>query len=127
LNGKDQTPDENGIVSLEFEIPAPEDVDLSGYYTKEETDAAIQTAIDGIQIPSLEGYATEDWVKEQNYLTEHQDLSAYAKKDELFSGSYNDLTDKPEIPSLEGYATEDWVEGKGYLTEHQDLSEYAKT
>ena len=126
LNGVEQEV-VDGKIDLKFEIPAPEDVDLSGYYTKEETDAAIQTAIDDIQIPSLEGYATEDWVKEQNYLTEHQDLSAYAKKDELFSGSYNDLTDKPEIPSLEGYATEDWVEGKGYLTEHQDLSEYAKT
>lgn len=126
LNGVEQEV-VDGKIDLKFEIPAPEDVDLSGYYTKEETDAAIQTAIDDIQIPSLEGYATEGWVKEQNYLTEHQDLSAYAKKDELFSGSYNDLTDKPEIPSLEGYATEDWVEGKGYLTEHQDLSEYAKT
>lgn len=50
-----------------------------------------------------------------------------------FSGSYNDLTDKPEIPEgadLTGYATEDYVKDyaqpKGnYLTEHQDLSGYA--
>lgn len=39
----------------------------------------------------------------------------------LFSGNYNDLTNKPTIPSLSGYATESWVEGKGYLTEHQTL------
>ena len=31
-----------------------------------------------------------------------------AKSD--FSGSYNDLTDKPEIPSIEGLATEEFVE-----------------
>lgn len=33
-----------------------------------------------------------------------------------FSGSYNDLTDKPTIPSLSGYATEQWVGQQGYLT-----------
>lgn len=35
-------------------------------------------------IPSLTGYATESWVTNQGYST--------------FSGSYNDLTDKPTIP-----------------------------
>ena len=59
-----------------------------------------------------------------------------------FSGSYNDLSDKPTIPtvptnvsaftndagyltqhqSLSGYATEQWVGQQGYLTEHQDIS-----
>lgn len=48
-----------------------------------------------------------------------------------FSGSYNDLDDKPDIPSLTGYATEnyvkDYAQPKGnYLTEHQDISGYAK-
>ena len=87
---------------------------------------------------SLEGYATETWVGQQGFLTS-SDLSTYALKTELFSGSYNDLTDKPSlfsgnyndltnkptIPSLTGYATETWVENKGYLTSHQDLSSYA--
>ena len=69
------------------------------------------------EIPSLDGYATENWVtnqgyitsipdtfatknwvSEQGYLTEHQDLSSYALKS--------------EIPSLEGYATEEWVNNK---------------
>ena len=39
-------------------------------------------------IPSLDGYATEQWVLGKGYLTEHQDLSAYAKK-----------TDIPTIPT----------------------------
>lgn len=38
-----------------------------------------------------------------------ESLADYATKSELFSGSYNDLSDKPEIPSLEGYATEQYV------------------
>lgn len=39
--------------------------DLSDYYTKEEVDELI---------PSLSGYATEQWVENKNYLTEHQPL-----------------------------------------------------
>ena len=67
--------------------------DLSNYYTKNEVDSAISNVdVD------LTGYATENWVKEQNYLTEHQ--------------------------SLVGYATEQWVNDKGYLTEHQSLDNY---
>ena len=64
------------------------------FYTKKEIDA--------------KNFATETWVSAQGYLTEHQDLSEYAKK--------------TDIPSLDGYATEQWVEDKGYLTEHQDIS-----
>jgi hypothetical protein len=33
-----------------------------------------------------------------------------------FSGSYNDLTNKPTIPSLSGYATESYVTSQGYIT-----------
>lgn len=37
-------------------------------------------------------------------------LKNYALKDELFSKSYNDLTDTPKIPDLAGYATEGYVD-----------------
>jgi hypothetical protein len=57
-----------------------------------------------------------------------------------FSGSYNDLTNKPTIPTVPAISTnitsdatsdtktaspkavKDFVEGKGYLTQHQDIS-----
>lgn len=98
------------------------------------------------QIPSE--YVTETELDSKGYLTEHQSLAEYAKKSELFSKDYNDLTNKPTIPSveglastqyvdekvaaivvpsLEGYATEQWVEGKGYLTQHQSLADYSTT
>lgn len=32
---------------------------------------------------ALNGYATENWVRNQGYLTQHQDLSAYAKSEEI--------------------------------------------
>ena len=82
--------------------------DISGNTTLQ---AALDKKMDKGEIPSLEGYATEEWVTQQGYLTEHQDLSTYAKK--------------ADIPSLNGYATEDWVESKNYLTSHQSLEDYA--
>lgn len=77
------------------------------------------------QIP--DEYVTETELDAKGYLTEHQSLAEYAKKSELFSKDYNDLTNKPTIPSLDGYATEQWVEGKGYLTQHQSLADYSTT
>ena len=62
---------------------------------------------DAPSIPSK----TSELQNDSGYLTEHQDLTDYAKK--------------TDIPSLNGYATEQWVGEQGYLTEHQDLSGYA--
>lgn len=61
-------------------------------------------------IPSVDGFATQEWVEDQGYLTQHQSLSAYAKRTEL-----------------SGLASKEWVESQGFLTELQDMSEYAKT
>lgn len=77
-------------------------LDLSDYYTKEEVDALIP------EVPSLSGYATEQWVLDKHYIS-GVDLSDYATKE--------------EIPSLSGYATEQWVEDKHYIT-GVDLSDY---
>ena len=76
-------------------------IDLSSYATKEELTNAINS-IDlsayakKTEIPSLNGYVTEEQLNAKGYLTEHQDLSAYALK--------------TEIPSLDGYATTQYVD-----------------
>lgn len=70
---------------------------------------------------SLDGYATEDWVKKQKYLTSHQSLKDYASKSWVEGKGY--LT---EHQNLADYASKSWVEDQGFLTEHQDLSSYAK-
>jgi hypothetical protein len=57
-----------------------------------------------------EEYALAEHTHDE-YLTEHQSLADYAKKTDLFSKSYNDLTDTPAIPSIEGLATEKYVDG----------------
>lgn len=74
----------------------------------------VQTGLDNVQV-DLTGYATESWVEEQNYLTEHQDLNGYATEQWVTDKGY--LTDVPNY-----YITETELNAKGYLTEHQDVS-----
>lgn len=104
------------------------DLDLSNYYTKDETDSLIDTSIQNIDLSS---YATK--VELENYDTSEQvdakinaiqipeiDLSGYAKKSDIPDVS-RFIT---EIPSE--YVTETELNAKGYLTEHQSLEGYAK-
>lgn len=96
--------------------------DLSDYYTKEEVDALIP------EVPSLSGYATEQWVLDKHYIT-GVDLSDYALKSEIptvptsNTAFTNDAGYLTEHQSLSGYATEQWVEDKHYIT-GVDLSDY---
>lgn len=104
----------SGITDTKLDESAYTPTDLSDYYTKEEVDELIQSGSSGCcitpeevdnkiasakteiesEIPSLSGYATEQWVENKHYITGV------------------DLSD---------YATHQWVENKGYLTEHQPL------
>lgn len=61
-------------------------------------------------VPNLTGYATESWVLQQGFLTQHQDLSDYAK-----------LSDIPVIPTTDinkGVTAYGWGDHSkvGYLT-----------
>lgn len=44
------------------------------YYTKSEVNTSLESKANKSEIPSLNGYATEQWVGQQGYLTEHQPL-----------------------------------------------------
>lgn len=55
---------------------------LVNYATKDEV-KAVDDKISAIDIPSLDGYATQEWVEGKGYLTEHQSLENYATKDDL--------------------------------------------
>ena len=79
--------------------------------TEEELNEAIASAKTEIEaeIPSLDGYATQQWVEDQQYIT-GVDLSNYALKSEI-----------PTVPTSNTAFTND----AGYLTEHQSLSGYA--
>lgn len=122
------------------------DVDLDGYATKDDLKIVEDKipSVDGFlkesDIVGL-GYATQQWVTERNYLTEHQDISGkadksyvddtllgYAKKDDL--GEYatktyvNDEVAKIKVPTNVSELTNDAlyitlqdVEDNGYLKE----------
>lgn len=79
--------------------------------TEEQLNEAIASAKTEIEaeIPSLSGYATEQWVEDKHYIT-GVDLSNYALKSEI-----------PTVPTSNTAFTND----AGYLTEHQSLSGYA--
>lgn len=119
------------------------DVDLSAYYTKTETDAAISEAVENIDIPApdLSGYATEQYVDEAIAGVD-VDLTDYAKKeyvDEAIAGVEVDLTGYATEQfvndavaavdvDLTGYATEKYVDDAiaNIETGEIDLQEYAK-
>jgi hypothetical protein len=91
--------------------PAGQDGTVAGQL-QADWDQTNNTSVDYIKNkPTIPTVPTNisSFTNDVGYLTTHQSLVDYALKSELFSGSYNDLTDKPTIPSLSGYATEAWV------------------
>lgn len=87
-------------------------VDLSGYATKDDLHShSNKTVLDNITSSKVNSWDNKS----------------------TFSGSYNDLTNKPTIPSIEGLATKEEVNNKAnkehsheeYLTDHQDISHLA--
>ena len=66
----------DNIADTKLDASAYTPTDLSDYYTKEQVDALIP------EVPSLSGYATEQWVLDKHYIT-GVDLSDYATKDEI--------------------------------------------
>ena len=63
------------------------------------------TLATNLDIPSLDGYATQTWVQEQGYKTSitSSDITSalgYTPGTSNFSGSYNDLTDKPTLATV---------------------------
>lgn len=114
-------------------------IDLSSYATKEYVADAINNAQlggDGSSVDlsiyakksDLDSKADTEHTHTMSDITDYTapDLSSYAKKTDIpslsgyatktyvdqnkFSGSYNDLTDKPTIPSTDGLATTEYVD-----------------
>lgn len=114
---KTEIPSVEGLASESYVDTAISNVpktDLTNYYTKNETDTAINNAK-----PDLTNYATQEYVSQKIAEAELDgsdvDLSSYYTKSEVDA----------LIPSTTGFITMADVEAKGYLTEHQDLSAYA--
>ena len=86
---------------------------------------ATKDELNNLEIPSIEGLASENWVKDfvnsKNFLTKHQSLSGLARVSQI--PDISGLAEKSEIPTKVSQLEND----KGYLDKHQSLAGYAKT
>lgn len=100
---------------------AESDVDLSGYYTKSETDKKIDEKIAAIEIPEtdLTNYATKSYVQTQISLSE-PDLTSYATKDYVAKEILAAQLDQSEV-DLSSYYTKAEVDA----AIAEDLKPYA--
>ena len=74
---------------------------LNGYAKESWVSAEIAKAATEGKI-DLTGYATEEWVEGKNYLTEHQDLSHLATKQELQDLDFYAIKDNPIVNNGDG-------------------------
>ena len=99
-------------------------IDLSGYATEQYVKDEISKVDVSDQLPKNLSDLKDD--AGHRLVTDAEKQLWSAKSD--FSGSYNDLADKPtSVSSFENdanYVTNEELNNKGYLTEHQDLSAY---
>lgn len=100
----------NSMLSNKLDASAYTPTDLSNYFTKSEVNArldlkanasdlsaltttvgqlstSLENKADKSEIPSLNGYATQQWVQSQNYLTEHQQLKTINNESLIGTGN----------------------------------------
>ena len=95
-------------------------VDLSGYAKTADVNSALDAKVDKVNGKSLVSnteiarLATinnyDDTSIKSSIANINTQLNTKANKSELFSGSYNDLTDKPNIPNVTGKADKTYVD-----------------
>ena len=100
-------PNQSGTIALTSDIPS-----LTNYVTTTQLEDALDDYALKTDIPENvsdlnndAGYTTQTWVENQGYITgiNSSDVIAalgYTPGTSNFSGSYNDLTDKPTIPTV---------------------------
>lgn len=97
-------------------IPLSEIFNPEDYYDKNTVDFLLNDKLDSSE---LENLASKQWVENKNYLTEHQDISNLATKDEV-----KEATDQLENYLTKSEASETYQPVGEYLTEHQSLDDY---
>ena len=83
INGETIVGEGNITISGGEETDPIWNAEKGNYYTKTEVDTSLEAKANKTEIPSLNGYATEQWVGQQGYLTQHQSLDNYYTKSEI--------------------------------------------
>lgn len=108
------------IDSMVAQIEDDQGIALANYATK----AYVDKAVEGVVVEETDPTVPE-WAKQPNkpaYTA--SEVGALPVDTQLFSGSYNDLTNKPTIPVVPSNVSA-FTNDAGYLTAHQSLSGYA--
>lgn len=106
-SGKLEVMDESGNIIAKIDAEGIHSVDfIAGEHRlSDKTDKTyVDEAIKNVEV-DLTGYATEEWVENKNYLTEHQDISHLATKDEI--PSIENLATKEEVSNINFYNIKD--------------------
>lgn len=85
---------------------------LNGYAKESWVSAEITKAATEGKV-DLTGYATEEWVENKNYLTEHQDISHLATKQEVSNIDFYNIKDNPIVNNGDGKLL--FVDENGYI------------
>lgn len=83
INGQTIVGDGNIEITSGEETDPVWTAEKGNYYTKTEVNTSLESKADKTEIPNLNGYATEQWVGQQGYLTQHQSLDNYYTKTEI--------------------------------------------
>ena len=89
VSGKQDTLIAGDNIIISGNVISSSGCDLTNYYTTAQTVNLVESAVTIVEaeIPSLSGYATEQWVEDKHYLTEHQPLKTI--NGQVISGSGN--------------------------------------
>lgn len=98
--------------------------DLHGY-TQTQIDAKLSAKADKSEMPSLDEYATRQWVTDKHYLTMHQSLSEYYTKTQT-DALLDDKADASAIPTKVSELTNDAGYIKGYTETDPTVPAWAK-
>ena len=97
------------------ELVGDTSIDALGGYTQSQVDTKLSSKADASDIPSLDGYATESWVENKHYLTEHQSLAEYYTKGQT-DGLLNGKANTSDVPNKTSQLTND----SGFLTSYTE-------
>ena len=108
------------IDNIVAQIKGDEGIDLASYATK----AYVDEAVEGVVVEETDPTVPE-WAKQANKPTyTANEVGALPADTVLFSGNYEDLSNKPTIPVVP-INVSSFTNDAGYLTTHQNLTDYA--
>ena len=124
INGETIVGDGNIEITSGEETDPIWTAEKGNYYTKSEVDTSLETKADKSEIPSLNGYATEQWVGQQGYLTEHQPLKTINGETIVGNGDITISGGEPisDILVLPQNVEFTYKDGNKYIVKIRDIS-----